>query len=84
MVTGNGSLPGAPVKLPISQARRLALHSLGLLRRDPFGRGWRGAWRAIEHLGFIEASTLSRWWSGRIIISCGRAFPITEPPISNG
>jgi uncharacterized protein len=59
MVTGNGSLPGAPVKLPISQARRLALHSLGLLRRDPFGRGWRGAWRAIEHLGFIQLDTIS-------------------------
>ena len=59
MVKANGSLPGAPVQLSLAQARRLALHALGLLRRDPFGRGWRGAWRAIEHLGFIQLDTIS-------------------------
>ena len=59
MVSGNGSLPGAPVNLSIPQARRLALHALGLVRRDPFGRGWRGAWRAIEHLGFVQLDTIS-------------------------
>ena len=59
MVTKDGSLPGAPVSLSLPQARRLALQALGLLRRDPFGRGWRGAWRAIEHLGFIQLDTIS-------------------------
>jgi uncharacterized protein len=59
MVIENGTRPGTRVKLSLPQARRLALHALGLLRRDPFGRGWRGAWRAIEHLGFIQLDTIS-------------------------
>lgn len=59
MVRGGGALPGEPVKLSVAQARRLALRALGILRRDSFGRGWRGAWRAIEHLGFIQLDTIS-------------------------
>lgn len=51
--------PRQSVDLSIAQARRLALHSLGLLRPDPFGRGWRGTLRAIEHLGFIQLDTIS-------------------------
>lgn len=47
------------VSLSIGEARRLALDALGLLRRDPFGRGWRGTLRAIEHLGFIQLDTIS-------------------------
>lgn len=51
--------PAKPVVLSMAQARRLTLHSLGLLRRDQFGRGWRGTLSAIEHLGFIQLDTIS-------------------------
>ncbi len=51
--------PVKATRLSIAEARRLALHALGLLRRDPFGRGWRGTLRAIEHLGFIQLDTIS-------------------------
>ena len=59
MVTHAAKLPSKTVSLSLAQARRLTLHALGLLRRDAFGRGWRGAQRAIEHLGFIQLDTIS-------------------------
>ena len=59
MVKVASKLPDRRVRLSLGQARRLTLHALGLLRRDAFGRGWRGAGRAIEHLGFIQLDTIS-------------------------
>ncbi|MDO4232568.1 MAG: crosslink repair DNA glycosylase YcaQ family protein [Lautropia sp.] len=43
----------------ITQLRRLALASQGLSSQQPFGKGERGALRAIEHLGYVQIDTLA-------------------------
>lgn len=42
-----------------TQLRRLALVSQGLSSQQPFGKGERGALRAIEHLGYVQIDTLA-------------------------
>lgn len=41
------------------RVRRHALAALGLLNRQPFGRGLAGTVRAIEHLGYVQIDSIS-------------------------
>ncbi|MFQ5648664.1 MAG: winged helix-turn-helix domain-containing protein [bacterium] len=45
--------------LSVSEARKLALASQGLLRAKPFGSGKAGALAAIRHLGYVQIDTIS-------------------------
>lgn len=40
-----------------SQARKIILHATGLSRYDQFGKGKGAAYKAIEHLGFVQVDT---------------------------
>src|ERR1700720_4543564 len=49
-------------KLPeisLEEARKLALDSQGLLRKNLFGSGKAATLRAIEHLGYVQIDTIS-------------------------
>ena len=48
-----------PLEISPLQARRLALHHQGLLKKRPFGSGKEGIVKAIEHLGYIQVDTIS-------------------------
>lgn len=43
----------------IGKLRRIALNQQGLLKADSFGRGKQAAFRAIEHLGYVQIDTIS-------------------------
>jgi uncharacterized protein YcaQ len=45
------------VILSQSQARKIILHAAGLSKRAQFGKGKEGAYKAIDHLGFIQVDT---------------------------
>src|SRR4051794_11216652 len=48
-----------PLEISLSQARRLALSSQGLLSQAPYGRGKPGVLGALEHLGYVQIDTIS-------------------------
>jgi len=47
------------IKLNNRQARSIALHTQGLNRNFPFGKGKSGALKTIEHLGYLQLDTLA-------------------------
>lgn len=40
-----------------SQARKIILHAAGLAKRAQFGKGKEGAYKVIDHLGFVQVDT---------------------------
>ena len=48
-----------PVEINLSEARKLILASQGLLKKEPFGRGKRGAMKALEQLGYVQIDAIS-------------------------
>ena len=46
-------------KKDLARLRRLALSAQGLLQAQPYGRGKRGALRAIQHIGYVQIDTIS-------------------------
>lgn len=47
------------LSLSPSEARRLALHSQGLLKPFPFGKGKSAALQTIERIGYVQIDTIS-------------------------
>ncbi|MGS2743750.1 winged helix-turn-helix domain-containing protein [Halomonas sp. LS-001] len=43
----------------LTRLRRLALSSQGLLQAQPFGRGFAGARKAVNHLGYVQVDSIS-------------------------
>ena len=41
------------------EARRLSLHSQGLLRKNPFGKGKNAVVRVIKQLSYVQIDTIS-------------------------
>ncbi|MCH8957728.1 YcaQ family DNA glycosylase, partial [candidate division KSB1 bacterium] len=46
-------------RLSKKEAARLALHSQGLLKKNPFGKGKGGVLRALDQLGYVQIDTIS-------------------------
>ena len=46
-------------RLSKKEAGRLVLHSQGLLKRNPFGKGKVGVLRALDQLGYVQIDTIS-------------------------
>lgn len=51
--------PPAPVSLSLAQARKLILHSQGLLRAASDGPALAATHRLIEHLGYVQIDSIS-------------------------
>lgn len=45
------------VKLTRPEVRKIILHASGLAKRAQFGRGKEGAYKVIDHLGFVQVDT---------------------------
>ena len=45
------------ITLTKSQARKIILHAAGLSKRAQFGKGKEAAYKAIDHLGFVQIDT---------------------------
>jgi uncharacterized protein len=46
-----------PIILTKSQARKIIVHAAGLSKRAQFGKGREGAYKVIDHLGFVQVDT---------------------------
>ncbi|HEY0652014.1 MAG TPA: crosslink repair DNA glycosylase YcaQ family protein [Chryseosolibacter sp.] len=46
-----------PLTLSPSDARKIILHATGLSKRGQFGKGIEGAYKVIDHLGFVQIDT---------------------------
>jgi len=51
------SLQMDPIILTKSQARKIIIHAAGLSKRAQFGKGREGAYKVIDHLGFVQVDT---------------------------
>lgn len=49
--------PVESVKISKAQARAIILHAAGLSKRAQFGKGIKGTYRFIDHLGFLQIDT---------------------------